>query len=255
MGNTLTIEIALLPRVLFYTTLVFALVGRTHEWLIVGALTAALTFSGAAALHAMFLLWVGPGYGELDLFALEGILSTACLLAIPLINWSSTLRHLGRPKEKGADGKRETGNTRTVIIWWSFLVAIGFLSAFVGIEFGGADSWIKTPLSAFTVSALDQLQCMPPSGVLNQTAGQKEGWAFFWMTTEFLNANNCVEPCSTFLGDGLGTIFRSPTDLSSLTVDQVNRNFEFLGLSSKEINANHFQEFYHKYALFALPCE
>ena len=40
------------PRVLYYVTLLFALLARNHDWLIGGALAAALTYSGGAAIHA-----------------------------------------------------------------------------------------------------------------------------------------------------------------------------------------------------------
>lgn len=78
------------------------------------------------------------------------------------------------------------------------------------------------------------------------------GWEAFWITTEFLDANNCVEPCSTPLGDGFGTIFRSSTDLQSLNMVEVNRNFEGVGLTSKETKANRFSSFYEIYALYSV---
>ena len=62
----------LLPRILFYCTLVFALVAKHHDWLIGGALAAALTYSGSAAIHACILIWRGPSYGDSDVQALVG---------------------------------------------------------------------------------------------------------------------------------------------------------------------------------------
>lgn len=166
----------------------FALVARVHEWLIAGALTAALTYSGVAAIHACLLIWRGPGLGELDLFALEGILSTACIIAVPLLNWSSTLRHLGQtrldpwdstqtrrfPSSLDADWarskkKREVSNTRTVIVWWAFLVAVGFLATFVGFENTVYEGPLPIELSSLTFSAMEQLLCVPPNGFLNQS--------------------------------------------------------------------------------------
>ena len=165
----------------------FALVARTHEWLIAGALTAGLVYSGVAAIHACLLIWRGPSLGELDFFALMGILGSSCIIAVPLLNWSSTIRHLGQTKidpwgkrespqfpklEEDwvqATKKREISNTRTVIVWWAFLVAVGFLALFVGFENAIYNGNLPIILSVETYSALDQLQCAPPNGYLNQS--------------------------------------------------------------------------------------
>lgn len=47
-----------LNRVLYYVSLVFALVVRHHDWLVAGALATATTYSGAAAVQA----WVSPAF-------------------------------------------------------------------------------------------------------------------------------------------------------------------------------------------------
>ncbi|KAI9671180.1 MAG: hypothetical protein M1817_003687 [Caeruleum heppii] len=85
----------LLPRILYYCTLVFALLAHNHLWLVAGALASSLTYSGVAAIHACLLVWQGQGLGEMDLDALTAILIPACLITVPLLNWSSTLRKLG----------------------------------------------------------------------------------------------------------------------------------------------------------------
>jgi hypothetical protein len=54
-----------------------------------------LSYSGTAAFHAVLLIWRGPAEGAQDIDALVAILSTACLISVPLLNWSSTLRKLG----------------------------------------------------------------------------------------------------------------------------------------------------------------
>src|SRR5271167_2741874 len=86
----------LLPRIVFYATLIFALVGRRNEWLVGGALVAAMGYSGAAAVHACLLVWRGPASGELDTWALAAILGASCIITVPLLNWSTTLRNLGK---------------------------------------------------------------------------------------------------------------------------------------------------------------
>lgn len=99
---------------MYYCTIVFALMARTHQWLMAGALAAALTYSGAAAIHACLLVWHGPGTGELDIAPLLAILSTACIITVPLLNWSSTVRRLGL-KDGDDDGK---SGARTIIVYW-----------------------------------------------------------------------------------------------------------------------------------------
>jgi hypothetical protein len=253
---------------LFYITLVFALVARygirtpsyplksnnssrLHPWLIAGALASALTYSGVAAIHACLLIWHGSSVAELDLFALLGLLSTSCIIAVPLINWSSTLRHLGQDKGRSNSDEKSDGNTRTVIIWWAFLVAVGFLSAWVGFTFNDS---LPVAVSADTSSGLESLSCVPPNGVLNQSAGQIPGWHDFWITAEFVDINNCQEPCSTSTAPwGGNTLFRSPGDLQTLTKEQINRNIELTDITHREVRASKFVSFYVTYMLFSVP--
>lgn len=114
----------LLPRTLFYITLIFALVGRRTEWLVGGALVAAMGYSGAAAVHACLLVWRGPASGELDAWALVAILGATCIIMVPLLNWSTTLRNLG--KLSGSQGAY-----RTIIVCWGVLVAVGLFSILI----------------------------------------------------------------------------------------------------------------------------
>ena len=233
------------------------------DWLIAGALASALTFSGSAAIHACLLAWRGPAAGETDIYAVTGILSTACVIAVPLINWSKTLRHLGQPKEsksrrtdnesKQTDGesKQSEGNTRTIIIYWGFLVAVGFFCAFVLLY---SPNYLPYVDSDNDISGLDTLQCSPNNNSLNPSAGQQSSWTTFWITTEFINENNCVEPCAISQPPLFGgALFRHPTDLVSMTSEQVNNNIEQTNLSQRRAAARKFLSFYEKYALYALP--
>ena len=146
----------------------------------------------------------------------------------------------------------ETGNTRTIITYWSILVAVGFLSIFVAIE----DSRGILPFAVTLVdySNLDQIQCTPPNGFLNQSAGQLPEWEELWITSEFIDQNNCVEPCSTqnspFFG---GSLFRSNSDLQALTASQIDRQWEKTDLTSRERHADFFAFIYRNWGLFTLP--
>ncbi|MCJ1313794.1 hypothetical protein MMC25_007474 [Agyrium rufum] len=214
-----------LPRILFYFSIVFALVGRKVPWLIAGALAAALTYSGAASIHAMLLVWTGKGRGELDQQALLAILSTACIISIPLLNWSDTLRTLGVPDKtlKEAEQKKENidpGPTRTIIVYWAFLVTVGYICIFV--------SYIDKRFSVgpLTYSSQDSITCSPFSGQLDFSAGQHEQWTQFFPSQEFIAGNNCVDPCSF---DPIhGAIFRSTNDLATPSASQIDFIFKIL---------------------------
>jgi uncharacterized membrane protein YhaH (DUF805 family) len=105
-----------LNRLLYYALLTFALVWRHHEWLIAGALAFATTYSGAAAVQAWVQFGVvskyGDSAGDNDNEAIMGILAAALLLAVPLINWSRTLRRL---------------RARPILIYWAIIVFVGYL--------------------------------------------------------------------------------------------------------------------------------
>jgi hypothetical protein len=102
----------LLPRLLYYVTLVFAIFGRHSEWLVIGALVSALTYAGSAAIHSMALVNSKSGVFDLDIIATWAILSTGALAYIGIIHWSSTLR----------DSK-----ARHVMICWGVLIGIALI--------------------------------------------------------------------------------------------------------------------------------
>ncbi|KFZ14504.1 hypothetical protein V501_03203 [Pseudogymnoascus sp. VKM F-4519 (FW-2642)] len=219
-----------LPRILFYITIAAAVLLRTHlPWLYLGALAASLTYSGSAAIHACLLVWRGPGYGELDLFPLLGILSASCVIMVPLINWSSTIRTAGRPdlqRQNGDERPKELKEfdaaSRIILIFWSFLVTVGFLCVFIALQQAyrsDKGNWI--PFSAIKSGSFS---CVPESGVLNVTVGQPREiedsgltvFNFLSITKEFLEANNCLSPCSNPAGGP--AIFRSVDELQPLTM-------------------------------------
>lgn len=96
-----------LPRCLYYVTLVFAIFGRTREWLIIGALVSALTYAGTSAIHVMALVSSKKGVYDLDIPAAWSILSTGALAYIGIIHWSSTVRF---------------SRARVVLVIWGVLV-------------------------------------------------------------------------------------------------------------------------------------
>ncbi|KAK2798938.1 hypothetical protein FQN50_008669 [Emmonsiellopsis sp. PD_5] len=99
-----------LPRLLYYASLVFAILGRYQRWLVMGALASALSYAGSTAIHAMALITSRRPVVDLDILAAWGVLSTGCLAFAALVHWSRALR------ESGA---------RLVLILWGVLVATG----------------------------------------------------------------------------------------------------------------------------------
>jgi len=102
----------LLPRVLYYVTLVFAIFGRSKEWLIIGALVSALTYAGTTAIHMMALIRSRKGVFDLDIMAAWAVLSTGALAYIGIIHWSSTLRN---------------SRARIVMVIWGFLIGMALI--------------------------------------------------------------------------------------------------------------------------------
>ncbi|KAL6244806.1 hypothetical protein RBB50_008334 [Rhinocladiella similis] len=101
-----------LPRFLYYITLVAAIFGRSREWLIIGALVSALTYAGTSAIHMMTLVRSRTGVYDLDILAVWAVLSTGALGYIGMMHWSSTLR---------------SSQARVVMILWGMLVGIGLI--------------------------------------------------------------------------------------------------------------------------------
>lgn len=102
----------LLPRLLYYATLVLAIFGRSKEWLVVGALASALTYAGTAAIHTMTLCTSRKIIFDLDILGAWAILSTGALAYVTLINWSTTLRN---------------SSARLVMVCWGVLIGIALI--------------------------------------------------------------------------------------------------------------------------------
>lgn len=172
--------------------------------------------------------------GELDLFPLLGILSVSCIIIVPLINFSSTIRTAGRPDLQRQNGderskalKEFDTASRIILIFWSFLVTVGFTSIFIGLQRGSRlnkGGWFQvSTMTSGTVS------CAPESGELNVTVGQPrifdpDGGPFFnflSISKDFLDANGCVSPCPS--QEGGPAIFRSADELEPLTTIELSK--------------------------------
>ena len=118
--------------------------------------------------------------GELDRDALLAILSASCVIIVPLLNWSETLRKFGQPKEENeskasrALGYKKHSNdqpTRAIIIYWGFLVTVGFMAIFV--SFFDHNLFINP----VTFSGAANISCVPlPGNDLDLSAGQSITW-------------------------------------------------------------------------------
>lgn len=94
---------------------------------------------------------------------------------VPLINWSSTIRTAGRPDlqrqngdERPKEMKEFDAASRIILIFWSFLVTVGFISIFVALQRGRSDGANWLPIATIKSGTIS---CAPDSGVLNVTVG------------------------------------------------------------------------------------
>ncbi|KAK2815389.1 hypothetical protein FQN49_008072, partial [Arthroderma sp. PD_2] len=107
-----------LPRLLYYCSLIFALIGRSHTWLVLGALTSAMSFAGSTAIHLFTLSKSKSPVYDLDILVAWAILTSAGLIFIVQAHWSSSLRK----------SSRESGS-RYVLLLWGMLLAIACMVA------------------------------------------------------------------------------------------------------------------------------
>lgn len=170
---------------------------------------------------------------------------------VPLLNWSSTIRTAGRidlqrqenddmPKEMDFDSA-----SRIILIFWSFLVTVGFLCVFIALQ----DINRERQLAQWYPYALMRsgtFSCTPKSGILNVTAGQHPAWIiegtlrfnFFSINTEFLDANNCQSPCVD--PDGGRTIFRTPSELVPLSLSDYTNVAAEVGGTARDAKLRRF---------------
>ncbi|KAI9698794.1 MAG: hypothetical protein M1836_003904 [Candelina mexicana] len=214
----------LLNRLLYYCTLVFALIVHHHLWLVAGALATTLTYSGTAAVHACLLMWRGPADAESDRPALLAILSAACLLTVPLLNWSTTLRRL---------------EARAIVIYWGILVTAGFMCMFLTLQ-----SWAPGT-DIFVLTDLSNMNCTGISYVNNTVVDPWFVWTY-----------GCTNPCTAYTSLSLGRpdpdMYQPIGDLRLISNKTLER---FLGYSTntREQRQLAFHTGYEKYGLVMFP--
>lgn len=201
-------------RLLYYCTLIFSLFSRAHLWLVAGALAAALTYSGTAAVHACLLVWRGPNpYVENDSWTVYSILNLACLIAVPLLNWSGTLRRLGAKAARMRDPKAEHTqgdvSTRTIVIYWAFLVLVGFVCIWQQARYGETDLNREYPDMSKVMcrTGTNGSLLMSPNGTFHRRA----------IDSSFIQDNGCTNPCDQI---NIPSIFRQNNDLVLLPHNQ-----------------------------------
>ncbi|KAI1936925.1 hypothetical protein LOZ66_004434 [Ophidiomyces ophidiicola] len=102
-------QYGLLPRVLYYSSLVLGILGRYQRWLVMGALASALSYAGSTAIHMLAMLKSRTPVFDLDILAAWAVLTTGCLAFAGLVHWSSALRQ---------------SEARIVIVIWGVLIGM-----------------------------------------------------------------------------------------------------------------------------------
>lgn len=89
------------PRILYYVSIIFAIIARHNEWLVAGALISAMVYSSTAVIHAIVILatqGTNPHVIDLDILAITVMLLSGTLLFGPIMDFSDTVRRSeGRP--------------------------------------------------------------------------------------------------------------------------------------------------------------
>ncbi|KFX86038.1 hypothetical protein O988_09795, partial [Pseudogymnoascus sp. VKM F-3808] len=117
----------LLSRVLFYASLTFAVLGQRFEWLVIGALASAMTFSATAAIHIIIIFATHgrhPPILDLDAVSIALIAIASVSMFPALICFSSALQ------------KNRAG--RVVITLWFFTMVIAYVLALLVLFDTGA---------------------------------------------------------------------------------------------------------------------
>lgn len=113
-------QYGLLPRLLYYDLLIFAVLAQHQVWLIAGAPASALTYSGTAAIHAIILARVSMNLVfDIDVVGVWAIVSAGCVAVQPVLDWSSTLRE---------------SPYRPIFGFWGTLMTIGTICGVVALQ-------------------------------------------------------------------------------------------------------------------------
>lgn len=178
-----------LPRILFYTTLIFAVVFRHSSWISSAALGTAMTYSSVAAIHFFILLSVykwdasypewdresSVKFGDIDFFGIIPVVSAAGVMIAPISVWSSTFR---------------THRARPVIVLWALLIFAALVPALVMMRSYLKGGWSPNDIPSFAY-------CTEP--------GDNCNWAALYVddgfTYEASKACKCVDFCGVISPD------------------------------------------------------
>jgi hypothetical protein len=112
-------QYALLQRVLYYGLLLFSIVSRKTPWLVAGALGAAMTYAGSAAVHATILAGISRNsLLDLDCLGIFAIVSVGSLVVTVFFHGSELLRE---------------SPARPVFQYWGLLMVVGTICAVVAM--------------------------------------------------------------------------------------------------------------------------
>ena len=186
-----------LPRVLYYSLIVFALLGRDIWWLIAGALAAVTTYAGSAAIHGMAFAISGAPSGELDSLPLMLIISSGCLAVSPMLNWSATIRKF---------------RTRSILLWWNLLLVVAYYAIFFSPQ-GGTGFELPSALSPSSLGPDCDLSWFPDfESSLSSTSITQS------FNESFLARYNCTNPC---YAQTASVLFRDPSTAFLLNVESL----------------------------------
>ncbi|KFY80982.1 hypothetical protein V499_00224 [Pseudogymnoascus sp. VKM F-103] len=120
-------QYGVLPRVLFYVSLIFAVCGQHFEWLVIGALASAMTFSATTAIHIFIIFathWRNPPILDLDSLSIALIAMVSVTMFLAFICFSSTLR-------------KNLAGVAVVKFWFITMIITGTLALFLVNDAGG----------------------------------------------------------------------------------------------------------------------
>lgn len=114
-------QYGLLPRLLYYVSLYFAVVARRQPWLVAGALCSAMIYSSTAVLHIFVMLFsqgTDPAVVDSDMIPLNLLLLIGAMFPGPVVDFSSTVRDSA---------------ARPIILIWGLWMMVGTITAMSGL--------------------------------------------------------------------------------------------------------------------------
>ena len=128
---------------------------------------------------------------------------------------------------------------RIIVVYWCFLIAVGFLCSFAAV-YSGCWAWFH-PTTQYHHS--DNIVCTPSSGQLdtsmayhNISCVQGEERSVFILSDEFLRENHCTNPCTA--PSIRTTIFRDGSELQIVTFAQVDFLYTWEGYKNTTLRTN-----------------